>query len=95
MAKRYAIKNLAEARQYLEHPVLGARLKTCSATLLAVQEKSISEILGFPDDVKLKSSMTLFSCIDEPDSVFGQVLAKYFHGEVDSRTIELAQLGVG
>jgi len=93
MAKRYAIKSLAEARQYLAHPLLGTRLKECSEALLAVEGKSITEVLGYPDDIKLKSSMTLFAGIDQPGSVFARVLEKYFHGERDSRTIELAQLG--
>jgi len=93
MAKRYAIKSLEEAREYLDHPVIGARLKECSEALLAVVGKSITDVLGFPDDVKLKSSMTLFASIDKPDSVFARVLEKYFQGEQDSRTIELAQHG--
>ncbi len=86
-AKRYAIRSLAEARQYLEHPVLGIRLKECSETLMAVEGKSITDVLGFPDDVKLQSSMTLFANLDKPDSVFAHVLEKYFNGEEDNKTL--------
>ncbi|MFN2285766.1 MAG: DUF1810 domain-containing protein, partial [Anaerolineae bacterium] len=61
--KYYAIKSLTEARYYLEHPVLAARLLECAEAVLAVKGRSISEIFGYPDDLKLKSSMTLFACV--------------------------------
>lgn len=88
-AVRYAIKSREEARQYLQHPVLGARLIECANLLLAVQGRSASEIFGYPDDLKLKSSMTLFASIAEPDSIFVRVLEKYFDGEQDHRTLDL------
>lgn len=93
MARRYAIRSLAEARRYLAHPVLGARLTECSEMLLAIQGKSISEVMGCPDDVKLKSSMTLFAGLGRPDSVFARVLEMYFHGQRDARTIEFLRHG--
>ena len=92
-AKLYAIKSLEEARQYLVHPVLGARLLECSEIVLGVEDRSVGEIFGSPDNLKLHSSMTLFSCVAEVGSVFDAVLDEYFQGRRDSRTLEL--LGVG
>lgn len=88
-AKFYAIKNLDEARQYLQHPVLGARLVECAEVVLGIQNKSVADIFGYPDDLKLKSCMTLFSCVADPGSVFEAVLDKYFDGGRDARTLEL------
>jgi uncharacterized protein (DUF1810 family) len=87
----YAIKSLDEARRYLSHPVLGPRLSECAETVLAVRGRSVSEIFGYPDDLKLKSSMTLFASVTGPDSVFGRVLDRYFHGERDARTLQLLE----
>ena len=86
-SQKYAITDLEEARQYLAHPVLGSRLRECAATVLAVEGRSASEILGSPDDRKLHSAMTLFAEAAEPNSVFTQVLAKYFGGERDAETL--------
>ena len=89
-AKQYAIKSLEEARQYLNHPVLGARLSECAEAILAVEGRSVSEIFGSPDNLKLKSSMTLFASVAEkPHSVFIAVLEKYFRGVEDDRTLQL------
>jgi uncharacterized protein (DUF1810 family) len=90
-AKFYAIKSPEEARQYLEHPVLGPRLLACAEAVLSVERRSASEIFGFPDDMKLKSSMTLFASVAEPGAVFVRILDKYFHGEHDQRTLELVE----
>ena len=87
-ARRYAIKSLEEAREYLNHPVLGARLKECANMVLAIEGKTASEIFGYPDDLKLKSSMTLFSEV-ATNSVFVRVLDKYFPGQRDDRTLQL------
>ena len=87
--KHYAIKSVEEARQYLEHPVLGARLLQCASLVLAIEGKSAHEIFGSPDDMKLKSSMTLFASISDPDSAFMRVLEKYFNGQRDEKTIIL------
>jgi uncharacterized protein (DUF1810 family) len=90
-AKFYAIKSPEEARQYLEHPVLGPRLLTCAEAVLSVEGHSASEIFGFPDDMKLRSSMTLFASVAGPLSVFARVLDRYFHGEHDVRTLDLLE----
>jgi uncharacterized protein (DUF1810 family) len=90
-SKHYAIKSLEEARQYLSHPVLGRRLLECAETVLAIEGRSISEIFGYPDDLKLKSSMTLFAYGADPGSVFVHILDKYFQGERDVRTLDLLE----
>ncbi len=90
-AKHYSIKSRDEARQYLEHPVLGARLVECTEALLGVEGCSALEILGYPDDMKLKSSMTLFSLAANPDSLFDRVIEKFFNGKRDPKTIELME----
>jgi uncharacterized protein (DUF1810 family) len=68
-AKHYAIKSIEEAQQYLIHPVLGARLLECSEAIFNIEGKSVSEILGYPDDQKFKSAMTLFKQVAEPGSI--------------------------
>ena len=90
--KRYSIKSLAEARAYLAHPVLGARLVECTRTVLALNGRTALEIFGRPDDMKLQSSMTLFAAISPAASVFSDVLDKYFNGERDPRTTELIKI---
>jgi uncharacterized protein (DUF1810 family) len=87
--RHYSIKSLEEARQYLAHPVLGARIKECAAAVLAVQGRSAADIFGHPDDWKLQSSMTLFELVSGAQSVFGRVLEKYYQGKRDSRTLEI------
>ena len=91
-SRHYAIKSLDEAQVYLAHPLLGSRLIECSRTLVALHDRSASQILGYPDDLKLKSSMTLFSLLDNADPVFEAVLDKYFDGERDKRTILITGL---
>ncbi len=88
-ARHYAIKSLEEARQYLSHPILGPRLVECAEAVLAVQGRSASDIFGYPDDMKLHSSMTLFALVSEPHSVFVRVLEKYFQGKQDARTLQI------
>ncbi len=88
MAQRYAIASIAEAKGYLAHPLLGARLRECTALVNRVEGKSIEDVFGYPDDLKFHSSMTLFAEVDEPGSVFGQALEKYFAGERDAATLE-------
>jgi len=87
--KYYSIKSAEEARQYLKHPVLGKRLRECAESILALEGLSAAEIFGYPDDLKLKSSMTLFASVAEPHSVFIRVLEKYFQGARDERTVAL------
>ena len=88
-SKRYAIKSVDEARAYLEHPILGPRLLNCAEAALGVEGRSVSEIFGSPDDLKLKSCATLFSCVSPPGSVFDRLLEKYFGGARDGKTLEL------
>ena len=85
----YAIRSLEEARAYLNHPVLGSRLRECAEAVCAVEGRTASDIFGFPDDLKLRSSMTLFAAVAEPKSVFIRVLEKYFQGKHDERTLQL------
>ncbi len=89
-SKYYAIRSIEEARAYLDHPVLGQRLRECSEIVLGVEGRSASEIFGYPDDMKLHSSMTLFAYVAaDPSSVFARVLDQYFHGRQDSKTLSL------
>lgn len=92
-SKHFAIKSLDEARAYLAHPILGPRLLQCAEAVLAVEGRSAAEIFGSPDDLKLRSCVTLFACVSPPGSVFERLLAKYYPGGRDDRTIEL--LGIG
>ena len=90
IAQKYAISNVEEAKAYLADSVLGTRLVECCEVLLNLDSSyTASEIFGFPDDLKLKSSMTLFAKVSEKDSVFHQVVNQYFDGEFDSKTIEI------
>lgn len=89
-AQYYAIRDLQEAKDYLAHPVLGARLKEISSALLDLEGLSASEIFGYPDDLKLRSSMTLFRMADLDEPIFLEVLEKYYDGEPDFRTVDLA-----
>ncbi len=88
-AKHYAIKSRDEARQYLAHAVLGARLRECAEAVLAVEGRSALEIFGSPDNLKLKSCVTLFEAVAGEDAVFGKVLDKYYNGERDTKTLAI------
>ena len=88
-SEKYAIGSLHEARAYLEHPVLGPRLVECARALLTHRGRTAHEVMGSPDDLKLRSSMTLFALADDSEPVFGQVLDAFFAGERDSRTTDL------
>ncbi len=90
MASTYGIASRAEAMAYLEHPVLGPRLIECTQTVNGIEGKSITAILGNPDDLKFQSSMTLFSLVDPRNPVFKTALRKYFAGETDERTVASA-----
>ncbi len=83
----YSIKSAEEARQYLAHPVLGARLLECSEILLSLQGKSADEIFGYTDAMKLKSCMTLFESVADDKAPFAAVLDRYFAGQRDPRTL--------
>ena len=90
MSQRYAIRSRAEAAAYLAHPVLGARLMACCETLLALESQSAEAVFGPIDAKKLQSSMTLFAAVAAPGSVFERVLAAYYGGARDERTVTLA-----
>lgn len=93
-SRYYAIDSLDEARRYLAHPLLGPRLAACAAALLAMEGRSAAAIFGHPDDLKLRSCMTLFAAVAGPGSVFEQVLDRYFQGERDPGTLRrLEELG--
>ena len=89
MANFYAIKTKAEAENYLEHPILGKRLIEISNALLEVEGKTAHQIFDSPDDMKLKSSMTLFGALENTNPIFQSVLDKYFNSIKDQRTLEL------
>ena len=92
-AKFYAIKSKDEAKAYLNHPLLGRRLVECAEVLLKLQGKSAEEIFGYPDDLKLRSSVTLFASVSEPGSVFSRVLDQYYGSQPDAKTLELLKQG--
>lgn len=86
-AKFYGITNIEEAQSYLHHEILGKRLIEISSALLELKTKDANEVMGYPDDVKLRSCMTLFSELSDTDPVFQKVLNKFFHGESDPKTL--------
>jgi len=85
----YAIKSLAEAKAFLGHPILGARLEECTEIVMDNDSLDISDYFGSPDDLKLRSSMTLFSQVSKDNSLFTKVIKKYFGGKFDNLTISL------
>jgi len=89
MSKRYAIRSVAEAKAYLAHPLLGPRLLESAEAALAVQTSSALDLFGSPDDMKLRSCATLFASVSSEDSVFSQLINKYFDGKPDDRTLQL------
>lgn len=87
MARRYAIGSRAEAKAYVEHPLLGARLRECVDALLAVEGRSAEQIMGDPDFLKLQSSMTLFAEVAPSEPRFQRLLEKFYGGRKDQRTL--------
>jgi len=87
MAQRYAIAGRAEAAAYAGHPLLGARLRECTALVKAVEGRTIKEIFGSPDDLKFRSSMTLYAVCASDPQVYQDALDKYFDGEADPLTV--------
>ena len=89
-SKFYALKSLSEAQEYLEHSILGSRLCEITNALLEIENTNATQVFGNPDDLKLKSCMTLFSVVDESDdNIFKKVLEKYFEGHFDKKTLKL------
>jgi uncharacterized protein (DUF1810 family) len=91
MAAEFGIASRLEAEAYLQHPVLGPRLRECTRLVNLVEGRSINEILGYPDDLKFHSSMTLFARVAPDGRVFKDALEKYFRGEADPVTVELVE----
>jgi uncharacterized protein (DUF1810 family) len=87
-AQKFAITGMDEAKAYLNHPLLGVRLRECTQLVNAVNGRSIEDIFGYPDHLKFHSSMTLFAHISSGDKLFTSALTKYFHGELDRKTLE-------
>ena len=88
MALAFGISSREEAEAYLKHAVLGPRLRECIGLVNHLEGRSINEILGYPDDLKFRSSMTLFACVSPDDPIFKDALQKYFGGELDHLTLE-------
>jgi uncharacterized protein (DUF1810 family) len=93
-SRYYALQNIDDAARYLAHPVLGARLIEISQELLSLEGKSANAVFGTPDDLKLKSSMTLFALVPNTDKIFEQVLKKYYNGTKDSKTLLLLKQNI-
>ena len=96
IAQHFSIKSLEEARAYLRHPILGKRLQECCELVMEIESGTISQAFGFPDDLKLKSSMTLFAYAaltseESSDSIFDQILQKHFASQPDALSLEIIQ----
>jgi uncharacterized protein (DUF1810 family) len=87
MAVHFAITSREEAEMYLQHPVLGPRIRECTRLVNLVEGRSIHQIFGYPDDLKFRSSMTLFAAATSENKIFNHALQKYFSGEPDRLTI--------
>ena len=91
MAQRYAITSGDEAEAYLAHPVLGPRLRECTEIANTVEGRSTNDIFGSPDDLKFRSSMTLFDAVADDPTPFGTALKRYYDSEPDTKTLELLE----
>jgi uncharacterized protein (DUF1810 family) len=88
MAEAFGIVSRQEAAAYLDHAVLGPRLKECTRLVNVVEGRSIRQVLGYPDDLKFRSSMTLFASVTSDNQIFHDALSKYFGGKPDPLTLE-------
>ena len=89
MAKRFALEDLQQAQDYLQHETLGPRLLQCAELLLPHSDKSALEIFGHPDNLKLQSSLTLFALATQEFKVFEQLLQQFYAGEYDQQTLDI------
>ena len=89
MAQQFAIASLEEAKAYLQHPVLGPRLRACTQLVMHVEGRSAEEIFGYPDNLKFRSCMTLFMTATTDNTIFQNALLKYFHGKRDQLTLDI------
>lgn len=87
MADKYAIRSLDEAKAYLAQPLLGARLRECTQLVLDIEGKTAVQIFDYPDDLKFRSSMTLFAHAAPDDAIFRDAIGKYFNGSFDKVTV--------
>ena len=87
-AVHFAIPSLDEAQMYLKHPVLGPRIRECTRLVNLIEGRLINQIFGYPDDLKFRSSMTLFAAVTSENQIFNDALQKYFCGEPDRLTLE-------
>jgi uncharacterized protein (DUF1810 family) len=92
MSVRYSIANLDEARAFFCHPILGSRLRECVDIVIGLRSQSATEVFGTPDDLKFRSSMTLFHLADPSATVFSDALAKYFGSKLDAKTIAILEM---
>lgn len=92
-ARRFAISSREEAEAYLKHPILGPRLRECTRLVNLVEGRSVDQIFGYPDNLKFRSSMTLFACVAADNGVFEDALQKYFGGEPEPATLKRLQGG--
>jgi len=92
MAQRYAIGSLGEAKAYLEHSILGARLIECTQLLLDVKKRTLAQIVGYPDNLKFRSCMTLFAHAGPERTIFGNALRQYCGGREDEETVKIIAL---
>jgi uncharacterized protein (DUF1810 family) len=89
MAEKYAIRSAEEAAAYLADPILGSRLIRCVEAVLSIHGRTAHDIFGSPDDLKLRSSMTLFAAVSDHGSPFHKVVGRFYQGRFDERTIEI------
>ena len=89
LSQKFALASKAEARSYLDHEVLGPRLRECTRLMLAAPTSDIGSILAYPDDLKFRSSMTLFAAAAPDEPLFEGALQKFFGGERDPLTLDL------
>ena len=89
--KLYAIKSLEEGRAYLKHPVLGQRLIKACEILLSLKDASMDEVMGYADDLKLLSSMTLFEALSDSNSIFTQIIKEFYDDERDKTSLEIIE----
>ena len=89
MSIQYSISSRPEAEEYLNHPILGSRIRECTRIVLSIDNLSAKQIFGSIDELKFRSSMTLFNYVQTNENIFELVLAKYFKGQQDNRTLEI------
>jgi uncharacterized protein (DUF1810 family) len=93
--REFAILSREEAAAYAAHPILGARLRECTRLVNSIEGREITQILGTPDDLKFRSSMTLFAEVCPDDPIFTDAIGKYYGGELDQLTMDLLRSGSG